>query len=266
VRFEASDRNELFSEIGRAPRVLVTLGRRGGAGLASYVPVVAEDVDVAVKRAIRFTETSNVWSGSVPSAPEDLEIGVTGYDLESIRDYEFGLPAGTVTALAVTVLDESTLQSLRVRAQVTAEITHDLHGEYLRVHAEGVVELGPVGQLLADRAVRSVGRFGRISERPSLPVPGFIIEVTDDSDFLLAKRTIRLDGRSRSRRRPVRPVRGRLPDQQPRLRGHTNPGRCAGSWTPQASDRSECHPPDADHLTGMGQATAWATSWPSTNA
>ena len=68
-----------------------------------------------------------------------------------------------------------------------------MHGDVLRVHAEGVVELGTVEQLLADRVVQEHGRFGRSSEVPP-PVPGFVIEVCDDSDFLLVKRTIHFDG------------------------------------------------------------------------
>lgn len=193
VRFRATEWTEHFSESGYAPRVLLTLNRRGGTSLPRYGQAVAALADIAAKRPIRFTETSEPWNASVPIAPDELEVRVTGYDLDRIG-CSFGLPGARIAALPVTVRDESSWPSLRVKTEASAEVTRDRYDDQLCVRIGGVVELGSVGELLADRAEHEQGPFDRLHTIPELAVPGFVVEITDDSDFLLAKRTIEFGG------------------------------------------------------------------------
>ncbi|MBG0568176.1 hypothetical protein [Actinoplanes aureus] len=193
VRFRTEDWADRFSETRFAPHVLVALNRRGATSLPSFGKVVAERAEVAAKRPIRFTETSHSWIGPARVTPEQLEVRLTGYDLDSIQ-HSLSLPADQATALPVTVLDESTWPSLQVKAQATAEITRPDDRELVQVRVEGIVEPGPVEQLLADRETHPVPLLDRLLDVPQVAVPGFVVEVADDSDFLLAKQTIKIGG------------------------------------------------------------------------
>jgi hypothetical protein len=129
----------------------------------------------------RLCRWNRVWIAATVPVP------VAGYDLDSVQS-SFGLDSEQVTALPVTVVDESTWPSLRVTAQVTAQIT----GSELRVHIEGRIEPGSTGELLADLALH--GPTWRDTGATRLRVPGFVVEITDDTDFLLEKRSIDLHG------------------------------------------------------------------------
>ncbi|WP_229068790.1 hypothetical protein [Actinoplanes sp. DH11] len=193
AQFTESAWADRFSGDSAAPQVLLTLNRRGSGLLPSYAKVIAEGATAAARRPIRFTETSETWTGSQPLTADDLEVRVTGYDFDSVP-LSFKLPSGAAANLPVTVVDESTWPSLQVKAMAVAEVGQDQFGTELRVDIEGIIELGTVQELLADHAAHPRTPYDRLRDVPRLSVPGLVIEVTDDTDFLLAKRAIRLFG------------------------------------------------------------------------
>ncbi|SDS47005.1 hypothetical protein [Actinoplanes derwentensis] len=183
AQFIAEDWTDRFKGTGRAPHVLVALGCHARKGLSRLSVLIEENAEGAAKRPTRFTETSDMWIVTDPIAAADLTVRITGYDLDRPHQ-SFGLPEDPHTLLPVTVIDESTRPSMRVHAMASAEITGHGLNEELRLNVDGIIELGSPEELKADRRAPAA----------RLDVPGFVVEVTDDSDFLLLKRTIKFDG------------------------------------------------------------------------
>ncbi|MBB2947261.1 hypothetical protein FB565_007029 [Actinoplanes lutulentus] len=197
----------------RTPHVLVTVTRRGSGLLPSYAKVVAETTAAAARRPVRFTETSEAWQVQEPLTPQDLELRFTGYDFDSVPG-TFRLPAGTARPVPVGIVDESTWPSLQIKAMTSAELSRGHFGDRLRINLDGIVELGTVEEILADRERHDVSPLDRFLDVPRVAVPALVLEVTDDTDFLLARHSLALpgtvpaDAKAAARRRSPRFVAG----------------------------------------------------------
>ncbi|WBB91561.1 hypothetical protein [Verrucosispora sp. WMMC514] len=217
ARFLEEDWSTRFDSGTWAPNLILSLNLRDGEAPPNYERAVMETIEVAAKRPVRFTETSDQWETARRLTPDQLRIRLTAYDFEEIRR-DFDLPARKVTPLPVEVIDETTWNSIRLLPTVTAQVWHDEYGDKVRVHAEGMMAFGAAEEMLAERkARRSWGQDATVASESPFEVkgPGFVVEILDDDDFLLEKHEVDLYAKI-----PVNDQ-GRTPDRQPRWVANT---------------------------------------------
>lgn len=214
LRFVPEQWSERFTGSGYVPSPHLVLNRRGGTMAPSFEWVLIETEKKAAKRPLRISRTSSAWECRAPLSPEDLVLGLTAYDLDEL-DTRFELPQAQALDLPLELLDETTRNSVRVKLDSTsAQLLGGGDGGQLRVHLEGTFEYGTAQSLLADYLASEGWPDDLTTLADACPfavdVPGVVVEVVDETGFLLMQRELDLQGHI-----PVDAA-GKLPGRRPR--------------------------------------------------
>jgi hypothetical protein len=216
LRFVPGDWSDRFTGSGYVPSPHLVLNRRGATMAPSFEWVMIETEKKASKRPLRISRTSSSWECKAPLNPEDLVLGLTAYDLDDL-DTRFELPPAQARDIPLELVDETSLDSVRVRLDSTsAQLLGDDgdDGGKVRVHLEGTFEYGTAHSLFVDYLAAGGWQDARATLADACPfevdLPGVVVEVVDEGGFLLMQREPDLQGHI-----PVGEA-GKLPGRQPR--------------------------------------------------
>ncbi|MGW0186290.1 hypothetical protein ACWDV7_11115 [Streptomyces sp. NPDC003362] len=214
ARFLAEDWTDRFSR-GEAddypPTLLLGVSPVDRPEAVSYTHALLETIRKAGKRPVRFSHSSDTWECSKPVRPEQIRFQVTSFDLAD-TNLDLGWPTGKTKPLPVEVIDETAHDAVRLKPAVCdAAVVGKKRDASVQVRLGGFAEFGSAQDLWSVLAATEPWRDEDDREEAfETPLPGVVVEVLDDTGFLLDKRDSYLGGFV-----PVAEG-GRLPARQPR--------------------------------------------------
>ncbi|MWK37187.1 hypothetical protein GEV43_26040 [Actinomadura sp. J1-007] len=177
LRFLPEDWTERFAYEDYVPLPLITLGRTGQPTSKSFMTIDQVDLKTASKRSVRVSMKSDEWWSKKRCAAGDVQVGITAYDLQEVNleyaNSRLDMSPKEIIELPVDLVDETTYGSIRPNSTVaTAYVRRrkkDDDGDDIRVHLEGLFQLGSAEELLADFVSKDPWNKEKLKDRDEYP-------------------------------------------------------------------------------------------------
>lgn len=214
ARFTPEDWSDRFNDGDYAPTLMLCLSRTGAAFPVNYEELVMDTVKKVSKRPQRFSAESHSWETDEPVGAGDITLSVTAFDLEEVQP-EFTIPPDKVLPVSLDVVDESSTGPMELKVATAGAYFYK--GSFdieFRLHLSGFLEFSSAEELLAHylESEEWLDQNSRLDEVSPFEVrtPGLVVEIMDDTGFLLEQREIDFWSHV-----PVDDL-GRVPRRQPR--------------------------------------------------